>query len=95
MHHINENSPNHRITRWLERLESQTEALLQDIVLDDLTPKDRLILAAKYLQHIQHFFLLSQHIEANTKSAEEQAVIESMKAWMRGEGEMLCQEETT
>ena len=86
MNHIKENPPNHRITRWLERLEWQTEALLEDIVLDDLSPKDRLTLAAKYIQHIQHFFLLSQQIEVNTRSAEEQAVIEAMKAWMRGEG---------
>jgi hypothetical protein len=85
MNHIKENPSSHRITHWLERLEWQTEALLEDIVLDSLSTKDRLTLAVQYLQQMQRFLQLSQQIEVNTRSTEEQAVIESMKAWMRGE----------
>jgi len=85
MRHTKEQAPNQRITRWLERLEWQIEALLEDVVLDDLSTKDRLTLATRYIQQMQHFLRLSQQVEANTRSNEEQAVIESMKAWMRGE----------
>jgi hypothetical protein len=77
-----------RITHWVERLEQQVEELLlkkKPDEIGELSAKDRLALATKYLALLQHFLLLAQKSEATTPNNAAQQTLEKIMESMRGE----------
>ncbi|HTK10280.1 MAG TPA: hypothetical protein VL485_24130 [Ktedonobacteraceae bacterium] len=77
-----------RITRWVERVEQQVEELLakkKPEEIGELSAKDRLALATKYLALLQRFLLLAQKSEAATPDNSAQQELVKIRESMRGE----------
>jgi hypothetical protein len=81
-----------RFIYWIERLEAQIEALLRNVSGKELTPKESLDLAAKYLTLLQRFLLLTQKADFTTQSNHTQRVLDSIRSYMRGEWPMEIEE---
>lgn len=75
-----------RITSWIDRLENQAQTLMDGANLDELSAKERLDLAVKFIALKQRFILIEQQTTSGTPAGRTDVLLAAVMRQMRGEG---------
>lgn len=75
-----------RVEHWISQLEAQTQLLLSDIDIEEISHKERLNLALKMMSQLQHFLAMQQRISMNVPANNNvNAMLDNLMRQMRGE----------
>lgn len=75
-----------RVEHWISQLEAQTQLLLSEIDIEEISHKERLNLALKMMSQLQHFLAMQQKISVNVPASNNvNIVLENLMRQMRGE----------
>lgn len=80
-----------RINDAIQRMDDQAQALIDGADLDELSSKERLDLAVKFISLKQRFLLIAQQQQAATPQGRTEIMLTAIMRQMRGEpGEPLA-----
>jgi hypothetical protein len=75
-----------RIEHWISQLEEQARLLLRDIDIEEINHKERISLALKMMNQIQHFLSMQQRTEVSTPANNNvNIMLQNLMQQMRGE----------
>jgi hypothetical protein len=89
---MNNNPNEQRIAAWVERLEERAGTLIDGANLDELSAKERLDLAVKFLSLTQRFISLAMQAQSNTTQGHSDILLTTLMRHMRGESDLVAGE---
>jgi hypothetical protein len=95
MKHTPDTTQIKRIQRWIERLENKASTLLDDLPVEEMTPKHQADIALKCLEHLRRFTTTEQALQDALQSEQEQGFLSKLLREARGEQEISEEVEET
>jgi hypothetical protein len=95
MKHTPDTAQIKRIQRWIERLENKASTLLDELPVEEMTPKHQADIALKCLEHLRRFTATEQALQDALQSEQEQGLLSKLLREARGEQEISEEIEET